>query len=177
MEEIWKRVEDAPDYEISNMGRLRNSKGRYLKGGRNMGYIRDVLICADGTKRRFYRHRLVASAFIPNPQGKRCVNHIDNNGQNDVVTNLEWCTHQENTDWMVAQGRNKRTDEWVSRLRKSIIERCGKPIIATCIATGEETYYRTAVDASKLGFQRSCICCCCEGKRETHKGYRFRYAL
>lgn len=50
-------------------------------------------------------HRLVARYFIPNPHDKPCVNHIDNNTQNNVVTNLEWVTHKENSAHAVKQGR------------------------------------------------------------------------
>ena len=111
MEEIWK---DIPSYEgyyqVSNLGNFR-SLPRIIKyksnGTRNYpskalltettkdNYQRIVLM-KDGIKTRYQAHRLVALTFIPNPDNKPFINHIDGNKSNNVVTNLEWCTASEN---------------------------------------------------------------------------------
>jgi hypothetical protein len=116
--ETWQSVAGAKNYEVSNLGRVRSlphitssrfgtkvSPGNMLKGDTGpRGYVRVQLSLGDNTK-RYLVHRLVATAFIPNPVNKPCVNHIDNNPTNNVVTNLEWVTHKENTAHAKSQNR------------------------------------------------------------------------
>lgn len=111
MEEIWKDIKDYEGYfEVSNLGNFR-SKDRIIKykqsGTRNYpgkplktetiveGYQRIVLM-KEGIKKRYMCHRLVAQTFIPNPENKPFVNHINGNPQDNRVCNLEWCTQSEN---------------------------------------------------------------------------------
>ena len=76
------------------------------------GYLHFVL-CNKGKRQGVRIHRLVAEAFIPNPENKPCINHIDRDKTNNHVSNLEWCTHRENTDhW--------RHDENIRTPRKAI---------------------------------------------------------
>jgi len=65
--------------------------GKYL--GR-----RTVLLCQNRTKKSCYVYRLVALAFLPNPENKPCINHKDGNKANDCLENLEWCTYAENME-------------------------------------------------------------------------------
>lgn len=112
MNEVWKPVPSYEGlYEVSNLGNFR-AVDRYVPSrwghdrlyhGKPMltettydNYQRIVLM-KNGVKRRFMAHRLVALAFIPNPQNKPEVNHIDGNKSNNIVSNLEWCTASENT--------------------------------------------------------------------------------
>ena len=87
-----------PGYELYEV----TSWGRVLKGGipirqeiHDKGYKR-VNLFKRGERKHFKVHRLVANAFIPNPEGKPYVNHIDGNNQNNSVSNLEWVTDEEN---------------------------------------------------------------------------------
>ncbi len=174
--EQWKVIEGFDLYEISTTGKIRNAKGRILKPVDNgKGYLKFTLK-QNGRNQREYVHRLVAVAFIPNPENKPFVNHIDNDPSNNCVDNLEWCTHQENMDWMNRQGRAKRTPEWLENLHKAQ-EETYVAIVGENILTGEKIYFSKLNDVKKAGFQPSCVCYCCKGKRgiTQHKGYRWRY--
>lgn len=93
--EIWK---DVPNYEglyqISSFGRVKNLKGKILKGHTNT--YKSVSLRKNKTPKGFLIHRLVALAFLPNPHNKKCVNHKDLDKLNNHVTNLEWVSNQEN---------------------------------------------------------------------------------
>lgn len=99
MSEIWKQSE-LEDYEVSNLGRIRKkSTHKILKCEREeKGYLRfSKTIC--GKKKHFAIHRLVALAFIPNPENKPQIDHIDCNKSNNCVSNLRWCSNKENAHW------------------------------------------------------------------------------
>lgn len=113
-QEIWKDIENYEGYyQISNLGRVKSLerykkiktkkvllKERIMKPHKQYGksdneYL-DIILYKNGKSERFYVHRLVAKAFIPNPENKNQVNHKDKNKQNNNVYNLEWCTQNEN---------------------------------------------------------------------------------
>jgi hypothetical protein len=110
--EKWRTIEDfAGLYEVSDMGNVRSlsrktlgrwgsmktTPGRLLNPGKHpTGYIR-VALSKQGKSQNKSVHRLVAEAFIPNPDNKPCVNHKDSNRANNKAENLEWCTHFENS--------------------------------------------------------------------------------
>lgn len=123
MEEIWKPVKDFEGYyEVSNLGRVRSvdrvviakngttqfKKGTLMKPRPDrQGYI----IVALSINRHYITkcvHRLVAEAFIPNPDNLPQVNHIDEVKNNNVVSNLEWCTAKYNANY---GDRNKKAVE------------------------------------------------------------------
>lgn len=87
--EYWKDLEDS-EYQISNLGRIRKTK--ILHPATNTGGYKYIII----KNKRFLIHRLVAEAFLPNPDKKTQVNHIDSDRSNNELYNLEWVTPQEN---------------------------------------------------------------------------------
>jgi hypothetical protein len=88
----------STSYFITEDGKCyNNNTGKYLKGqiGKN-GYFFYNLTLPNGKKKREYAHRLVATAYLPNPQDKEQINHIDGNKLNNALDNLEWATQEEN---------------------------------------------------------------------------------
>lgn len=100
MKEVWKEIEYS-GYFISNFGRLKGRSGKILKTRLNKrtGYL-DICLRPNGRKEKakcLKIHRLVAKAFILNPNNFVIINHIDGNKLNNNVSNLEWCTESQNT--------------------------------------------------------------------------------
>jgi len=107
MEEVWKPIEGYEGlYEVSNLGRVRSTKFRnnktefdrirILKANDNGRGYPAVTLSIHGKTKTYCVHRLVALAFIPNPQNLPDVDHIDHNRNNNVVTNLQWLTKGDN---------------------------------------------------------------------------------
>jgi len=101
MHVIEKLIEKSPDYTIDNFGVVRNTFGKSIIPAQMDGY-KMIWLITDGKSKKFRVHRLVAEAFIPNPDNKPEVNHIDGNRTNNTVTNLEWVTSKENTDHYIS---------------------------------------------------------------------------
>ena len=126
MEEVWVLISGLNNKQISNFGNVRNSAtGNALKSRvNNFGYL-DIGLYVPVKKatRMFKIHRLVAECFLPAVKGKLQVNHIDGNKLNNHVSNLEWCTTQENTAHYFKNSfgeKCKVSDEQVLFIRKNI---------------------------------------------------------
>lgn len=102
MEEILKPIENFDGYFISNLGNVYSENGHQRVKMRTWidfrGNYENVYLSCAGKRKIFLAHRLVAMAFIPNPNNLPEVNHKDKNKKNNVVTNLEWCTRKENLE-------------------------------------------------------------------------------
>lgn len=109
--EEWKPIKEFEGlYEVSNFGQVRNNKGQILKPAIKKGHATNykvVSLFKDGKGHTKTIHRLVAEAFIPNPNNLPCVNHKDEDGTNNFPNNLEWCTKQYNTNYGTAQERRR----------------------------------------------------------------------
>lgn len=123
--EIWKTIEGFENYFISNLGNVKNNKfnkeKKLSKSKSTLGY-EVVLLYKHGKRTLFYVHRLVAIAFIPNPENKPQVNHIDGNKLNNNVYNLEWNTAKENINHAYDIGLCPKGDNHYLRIRKNGIQ-------------------------------------------------------
>jgi hypothetical protein len=189
--EIWKDIKGYEElYVISNLGRVASlNRVSVDKNGRNVayrgkmltpcpnsrGYLR-VQLKRDGICRSYFIHRLVALHFVENPLPAEytIVNHIDSDHLNNKAENLEWTTIYGNNHHAISKGRMNRTKEWLQHLRESNENR-GRAVVGENIATGETIRFVCLNDCKAAGFQPSCVCQCCEGKRKSHKGIIWRY--
>lgn len=121
--EEWKTVEKRPIYEVSNLGRIRNKKTGEIKTQRQTktGYM--ITDLKGGKKMTSYVHRLVAEAFIPNPDGLPHINHKDENKTNNSADNLEWCTPAYNNAYGTHHEKIRKTKTELYGLRVAKIDK------------------------------------------------------
>ena len=164
--EIWKDVKDYEGlYQVSNMGRVKSlnynktGKERIMKSyDSGHGYLQ-VQLCKDGKGKCYYVHRLVATAFLENPEGYNEVNHLDEDKTNNCVENLEYCSRLYNINY------GTRT------------EKTCKPVFSVNKESGLVTYWESASEASRqLNISQSHICACCQGKRNSAGNHIWFYA-
>lgn len=162
--EIWKDIKDYPNYMVSNLGRVKSvnynktKKEKILKEIKiRNGYLY-VNLCKNGKVKKHQVHRLVAQAFMPNPDNKPHIDHINTNRTDNRVENLRWCTNKENMN-------NPLT---IIKISKPIIQfsKDGEFIKKwDCISEIQR----------ELVINKGNICQCCKGNLKTAGGYIWRY--
>ena len=155
--ELWKKISDYPNYEVSTNGRVRNvTTGTILKTADVKGYRRVVLCDSTGHHPKAV-HRLVADAFYDGDHEGLQVNHIDGNKSNNFLGNLEWCTSSENRIHAFRTGLQKPRS-------KSVM----------IVETGEK--FRSMKEcASHINGDFRNVSACLRGAQKTHRGYHFRF--
>lgn len=173
MQEIWKDIPGyAGYYQVSNSGRIRsvnrvilssgfkqNRKGKILNQTKQTTGYSTVNLCVENIRKRFLVHRLVAEAFIPNPDNMPHINHKDENKENNSVENLEWCDPKYNNNYGTFNER-------VSKSKK-------KPVI--CVEL--KIRFDSQGEASRItGISQACISCSCYNPNRKAGGYHWKFA-
>lgn len=184
MAEIWKDIEGYEGYyQVSNLGNVRtlhylgSNKIQNLKphkcGSDNNYY--NVHLCKNGKTRYYLIHRLVANAFIDNPDNLNEINHKDENPANNCADNLEWCNHIYNINY------GSRTEK--ARVKETN-GKGSKPICQYSLDGKLIKIYPSINEARRDGYKNSHIIECCRGYKirdgkiiniTQHKGYKWKY--
>lgn len=171
---VWKPIEGFEGlYEISNFGQVRNNKGEILKHGikrTNCTCYKNVRLWKDGKYHNKYVHRLIAEAFIPNPENLPFINHKDEDGTNNLIENLEWCTREYNVNYGTARERQAK------KIRGTVSEK-RKPVIQYSLDGNIVAYHPSiTLAAEDISGSTSAISQVCNGKRRSYKGFLWKYA-
>lgn len=173
-DELWKPINDIPDYWVSDYGRVYSVKKRkFINGSPGKGGHIDHGLYRDGKRYREYRHRLVAEAFVENPRDLPVVRHMDNDPSNNMPWNLKWGTDGDNVQDCINSGRFRYfTEEDIEKA--NAVRRT--PIVAVDLKTGEEIEYVSQQEASRdLRIKQSSINRVLRGKSRHADGYYFYY--
>lgn len=188
--EIWKDVKNFEGmYQVSNKGRVRSLdrhdkhgalwKGKLFKlSPDKSGYIK-TKFSVDGKRTVKLVHRLVAEAFIPNPENKPEVNHIDGDKQNNYVNNLEWVTSKENTRHGLENGLIKYNLEALAKGQKKAVKATSKKVNQLTLEGDFIRQFKSFAEAGRsVGDveRRNSIRDVCKGRQKTAYGYLWEYA-
>lgn len=182
MNEIWKNISNS-NYSVSTVGRVRNDKtGKILKPWLTSYGYPAVSLWTNGSMHKYPVHRLVAETFIPNPDNKPCIDHINTIPTDNRVENLHWVTHKENSRNPITLERLHRTTfKAGDKNPKTMTGKfgykspCSRPIIQlkdglpiNLFSCAREAMRETGIDCGS-------ITKCCRGQRKSAGGYQWRY--
>ena len=182
MVEKWVNIENHPSYFISNFGRVFSKKSNKIMKNRVVSKNGYQQITLDNSQ--LLVHRLVAQAFIPNPNNLPCVNHKDENPGNNDFRNLEWCTYKYNSNYGTNPSRHSKKmidrynndPDWKSDCIKRLAEiqkKKRKRVVQLDKFNNYLKTYESSYATEKDGHLSVHVCDCANGKRKTHHGYKW----
>lgn len=172
MQEEWRDIEGYKNYQVSNMGRVKslgNDKSRKEKilkqRKNNKGYLM-VALWKDGKSKTCTVHRLVAQAFIDNPNNHPQVNHKDENKTNNAVSNLEWCTNSYNQKY--------------GNCPKKIGEKNSKRVFQYSLDGTLVGIWQSTMECARNGYNFGAVASCCRKcfnreENNIYKGFIWSY--
>ena len=174
MKEVWLNIKNYPNYEISSLGRVKSLNYKNTKVEKLIkpiklknGYLQ-VNLYANNKMHHKYVHRLVAEAFLDNPNNLPQINHKDENTQNNIVDNLEYCDAKYNNNYGT---HNKRVSASQQNNPKK-----SKPILQYNKQGNLITEYPSIIEIQRqLGFAAGNISRCCRGEFKQAYGFIWRY--
>jgi hypothetical protein len=187
--EIWKSVVGYEDsYMVSNYGRVISIKTECLNVRNGKTFIRHfkpyickiqfeggntdyglISLTSQGKRKTYSIHRIVATAFIPNPNNYPCVDHIDDNPKNNKADNLQWCSYHINNS-----KEHRITSDFAARKGKSKPSYIKKPIVAIQDGIVVKTY-PSMWEATLDGYSSNCMLKVIRGQQKEHKGLKWMY--
>ena len=159
----WREVKEYSNYKVNQLGEIRHKKRqKILKPRDNNGGYQYVNFKINGKNTNFAVHRIVANAFIPNPNGYTEVNHKDYNKKNNCVDNLEWVSSSQNKQHSYLKQENKKS-------RGKAVNQYTKEGIFL------KTFDSVSDAAKELGCCVAAISNCCLGRTKTSQGFRWSF--
>jgi hypothetical protein len=176
IQEIFKDIENSNGiYQVSNLGNVRsynkNKDGKILSAAVNQkGYL--IVNLRGDIRKTSVIHRLVAKAFLPNPENKKEVNHINGIKNDNRLDNLEWVTPSENVKHAYSIGLKKAIGK---KGKDNILSIPVTQLTLDGIIVGN---FAGAKEAARLlGAHQSGISKCCKGENKTAFGFKWQYKL
>ena len=169
MEEIWKDIEGYEGlYQVSNVGRVKSLRNNIiLKNSIKRNGYESVKLSANNISKEYYIHRLVANAFISNPNNYLEINHKDEDKANNCADNLEWCTREYNVNYGTGTRRSQLSNT---------NGKCSKPVLQYTLEGIFIKEWKSTMDVQRnLGFDHANISRCCRGKYAYAYGYIWKY--
>lgn len=173
MDEVWKDVVVDKEernkykgiYQVSNYGRVKriykNNKEKIINHWVNNDGYSLIKLCKDKKQKHYLVSRLVAIAFIPNPDKLPEVNHKNENPANNYVDNLEWCNRKYNMNY------GTRVERTTKKISKQVFQ-YDKNFNLIHI-------WKSTNECGRNGYDQAGVGCCCRKERKTHKGYIWSY--
>ena len=192
MEEIWRDIRGYEGlYQVSNLGRVKslertvfrgNGHGRHTIKEKIKKPFEDTYLQVNlnnGKKKHYLVHRLVAETFIPNPDNKPCIDHINTDKYDNRVENLRWCTMKENQNnpltrkHMSESNKGEKSHMWG---RRGKLCWNSKPVVQMDLNGKVIKVWDSVADIGReWGINPTHISACCRGERNTSNGYKWKY--